>query len=70
MESLLLAQVAGAPDAAVMAQMKEWAALLLEKYAPLRAALGAEHPAASVAAGALDEDLLNEARALLLASLE
>ena len=69
MEQRLLARIAGAPGAQVTAVMKEWAGGLLDKYVPLRMALGAEHPAAKLAAGEVDQDLLEEARTLLLARL-
>jgi exonuclease SbcD len=69
MEQFLFDRIKAAPDDAVAGPMKEWAAGLLEKYAPLKAALGAEHPAALAAAGALDEALLQEARALVKARL-
>ncbi len=69
MERLLLTQIAAPPAEATVAAMKDWAAALLEKYVPLRPALGADHPAALLAAGTLDVTLLEEARALLLARL-
>ncbi len=69
MERLLLTQIAAPPAEAAIAAMKDWAAALLEKYVPLRPALGADHPAALLAAGTLDDTLLEEARALLLARL-
>ncbi len=69
MERLLLTQIAAPPAEATVAAMKDWAAALLEKYVPLRPALGADHPAALLASGTLDGRLLEEARALLLARL-
>jgi DNA repair exonuclease SbcCD nuclease subunit len=69
MERLLLAQIQAVPDETVITPMKDWAASLLERYGPLRAALGADHPAALLASGAADSGLLDEARALLLARL-
>ena len=69
MERLLLDQIEAPPADAVILAMKEWAAGLLDKYAPLRPALGPDHPAINLAAGTIDAALLDEARTLLQARL-
>ena len=70
MEQLLLAEIAATPRDDLTATMQEWAAGLLEKCLPLKQAMAADHPAASLAEGVLDPALLDEARALLLAQLD
>jgi DNA repair exonuclease SbcCD nuclease subunit len=69
MEGRLLARIAGPPAPATLDAMKAWAAALLEKVPPLAPALGADHPVTLMASGAVDEALLEEARAVLLARL-
>ncbi len=69
MEENLLARLAAPPNEAVTSAMKDWATGLLDKYVPLRPALGGEHPAVTLAGGVLDDGVLAEARALALARL-
>ena len=65
-----LLQYIEAPDAAALAaSLQPYASALLDRAAGLRAGLGDAHPACHLADGALDAELLAEARALLLARL-
>ena len=65
----LLRVVQAAPSPEVAAAAQDYAKHMLGRAARLRDALGADHPAVRAAAGEVPPDLLQRARALLLARL-
>jgi hypothetical protein len=70
MERLLLSHIMAAPPDTLTAIMQDWANGLLEKCLPLKQALPVDHPVASIAAGVLDDAMMEQARALLLSQLD
>lgn len=66
---VLVHAIQHAPADAVAAQLRDYAKGLLDRAAGLREALGPDHPAVLAAAGALPPDLVDRARATLLARL-
>ena len=66
---VLVHAIQHAGEDAVAAELRDYAKGLLDRAAGLRDALGADHAAVLAAAGALPPDLVDRARAMLLARL-
>jgi len=69
MEALLRDHIDAAPGEASLEAAREWARNVWEKFPPLRASLDEAHPLAKLSRGQVDDEILSEARALLLARL-
>jgi exonuclease SbcD len=66
---VLVQAIQGAAPDAVAAAVRDYAKDMLARAGGLRDALGADHPAVLAAAGAVPDDLMRRARAMLLARL-